>query len=233
MNRKIKLLVVSLFSLALMLTSCHFAENPAHHNDLTSKTNNGPIEITDEIREKFFDLAREQRWDFLPYFGEGAAPTDLADYMNWVMIQAQVWAGFDEPNRELTPTKLSGDYVQDLIKRHFAIEVTLPTDEDYVDRFAFDGSDFIVQVGGWANPPYCEIVDLVVQQVNEQKIYTAKLLDYQPMDGSLSDIPRETIISAASDKSDICAFRWYEIKFYLDSTTDDIVFLSVTGGDLL
>ena len=53
------------------------------------------------------------------------------------------------------------------------------------------------------------------------------------MDGSLSDIPRETIISAASDKSDICAFRWYEIKFYLDSTTDDIVFLSVTGGDLL
>ena len=55
MNRKIKLLVVSLFSLALMLTSCHFAENPAHHNDLTSKTNNGPIEITDEIREKFLD----------------------------------------------------------------------------------------------------------------------------------------------------------------------------------
>lgn len=190
----------------------------------------GSIEITDEIRGKFFDLARAQRWDFLPLFNVGETPTEVSDYINWIMCQAQVWAGFDEPDKDLTPEELSKEYVEEIISRHFNIDVPMPMTACNVDGFEFDGDKFMVWVGGWANLPDYELTDLSVDNINGIDVYTAKLLQYNNH-GGLTETDRNTIIQGNADKSDVYVFRWREIQFYINESNNEIVFISVNGGN--
>lgn len=191
----------------------------------------GEIAITDEIRGQFYDIAREQRWDFMPWFEAGETPQKLEAYLNWVMIQAQVWESFENPDREKTPAKLSRDYVSDLIKRHFDVYVPTPAEPCVIDRFNFDGNDFAVQVGGWANYPDYEVTELAVEDVDGKDVYTAKLLQYTWADGHLDELPREAIVTADGDKSELKAFRWLEVQFYINEADNEIVFLAIDGGN--
>lgn len=240
--------LISILAVVLLAAGCQSADNT--HSNTNNKPDNtthevveheqkteqeqvvyGSIEITDEIRGEFFDLAREQRWDFLPWFKLGEPPTDLDDYIDWVMIQAQVWAGYDNPDRELTPSTLSKEYVSELISKRFNVDVPMPVSAGSVDRFAFDGNNFTVQIGGWANLPAYELTELSVDNLNDQDVYTAKLLQYNHVEG-LTEIERDTIISGNADKSNVYAFCWLEVQFYVNGTSNEIVFLSVNGGTL-
>lgn len=225
-------IIMAALALLLLTFGCGKAnEQTAKPLFVTEPVVYGQIEITDEIRGEICDLARKQRWDFLPWFDLGETPTDGVAYFRWAQCQAQVWAGFDDIDWELTPKTLSKEYLRDLIRKHFAVDVEMPSEPGYVnDDVSFDGENIIVQVGGWANPPDYELVDFSVEELDGKAIYMAGLLEYRHIDGRLAPIERDTLVLSDADKSGIVPFRWQKVQFYVNEDDNEIVFVSCVGG---
>ena len=82
------------------------------------------IELTPEIKEQFFDLAQQERWDFLPYID--LKSQDMSDYIYMVIAQSLVWQDYYNIDHEKTPEKLSTEYVDAFLSERFGQPIPHP-----------------------------------------------------------------------------------------------------------
>lgn len=186
--------------------------------------NQKAIELTPEIKGLFFDLAQVERWDFLPAFGfDGSEPpTEMSDYIYLVIAQSLVWENYYCIDHELTPEKLSTEYVDAFIAARFSLPVPHPepsvvNETVEYKSLAFDGEYYSSPYAEWAYPPLYGLSMLTVDNSNPNTtVYEASLLYYAAADGSI-DIPdnaREIICSLDEDKPGLIATSQLRVRFY-------------------
>ncbi len=181
-----------------------------------------------EIRGFYYDLAQDMRWDFLPHFTGGEAPTAVEDYIYLVLADALVWSDLYNIDHENTPETLSAAYVNDYILTHFGTTVPQP-EAGPVVKVDFDGESYTCPVGSWKYPPHYALDYLVVQNLNGELVYTAGLTEYTDAGSAPRDDWREMIVSDAMDTAAVSVNSHIEVKFTLDEN-GAIVYRAVRDG---
>ncbi len=187
--------------------------------------NQKALELTPEIKGLFFDLAQQERWDFLPAFGfDGSElPTEMSDYIYLVIAQSLVWEDYYNIDHELTPEKLSTEYVNAFLSARFSLPVPHPEPGEEFDSnpaykgLDFDGEYYTSPYAEWAYPPLYGLSLLIVDDSNPNTtIYDARLLGYTTDDGDI-EIPenaREIICSMDEAKPGLVATSQLHVRFY-------------------
>ena len=158
------------------------------------------IELTPEIKEQFFDLAQQERWDFLPYID--LKSQDMSDYIYMVIAQSLVWQDYYNIDHEKTPEKLSTEYVDAFLSERFGQPIPHPEPgEDFnsnVDYkgLAFDGEYYSSEYAEWSYPPLYGLSLLQIDYSNpDTTVYEASFLSYrlENQEDSMPENAREII----------------------------------------
>lgn len=182
-------------------------------------TNQKAIELTPEIKGLFFDLAQQERWDFLPVFGiDGAErPNEMSDYIYLVIAQSLVWQDYYNIDHELTPEKLSTEYVDAFLSARFGQPIPHPAPNTIRDGgykgIDFDG-EYYTSGTEWSYPPLYGLSLLIIDDSNPHTtVYDARFLGYSPND-SVPDNAREIICSLDEAKPGFTATYQLHVRFY-------------------
>ncbi len=72
------------------------------------------LPVTSDMNTYFFDLAREYRFDYIPFFEEGKAPVDSPEYLYFAFaINLENWG--DQKGT------MSREYIDDVVLEHFGV----------------------------------------------------------------------------------------------------------------
>lgn len=208
------------------------------------------IEVTPELREYYFGLARTQAWFYLPEFDEGELPVYPIDY--WYLLVLDGAIGWDEngyyviesPWREVDENTLEGygtpgmpiiaqtDF-DEWVRVHFG-DVALVHRVDQGKYYDFDGEDYYGCAEGSFPVMYYGLAELRAENVDGRLVYTATLNDYynavytaEWTDGEAARL----IIDGQTQ--DWVVGAQLEVKYYLDEQTSEPFYLQVHCHSLL
>lgn len=182
-------------------------------------------ELTQELKEQFFDLAEQERWDFLPKFGYGGVelPENMSDYIYLITAQSLVWQDHYNIDHELTPEKFSTDYVDNYMQTRFGFTPAHPEPGEEFDSnpdykgIEFDG-EYYSSNAEWGYPPLYGLAQLLLEENEGHIEYEAILLYYSSADGDIG-IPenaKEIICSMSEDKPGLTPTSSLHLRFYFD-----------------
>lgn len=179
-------------------------------------------ELSQELKEQFFDLAQQERWDFLPEFGYGGVelPENMSDYIYLVMAQSLVWQDYYNVD---TPEKLSTEYVDAFLTARFGQSFPHPEPgEDFDSNRNYKGIEFDGEYYSsnteWRYPPLYGLAQLLLEENEGHIEYEAILLYYSSADGGIG-IPenaKEIICSMSEDKPGLTPTSSLHLRFYFD-----------------
>ena len=197
------------------------------------------IELTPEIKEQFFDLAQQERWDFLPNIDLAGSELsqDMSDYIYLVIAQSLVWQDYYNIDREKTPEKLSTEYVDAFLSERFGQPIPHPEPGEDFDSnvdykgLAFDGEYYSNEYAEWAYPSLYGLSLLQIDDSNpDTTIYEVSLLGYR-LENQEDDMPenaREIICSMDEAKPGFEVNSQIHVRFYFNENGVP-VYLSATN----
>ena len=130
------------------------------------------VEITPDLRAAFFDLAQQDRLDFMPakdYEADQAlnekpiSIEELDDYLYWVLAQAIIWESYGNIDHEQTPEKLSAAYVHDFLQTRCGLDTPTPK-PGHIFKLDFDGEYYYYPATSWAEAPVWELANLTLER---------------------------------------------------------------------
>jgi len=72
------------------------------------------VQFSADLPGYFFDYAMQYRFDYIPVFEEGAAPTESPEYLLWAFaINLDNWG--DQKG------KMTAEYVEEMVEKHFGV----------------------------------------------------------------------------------------------------------------
>ena len=196
------------------------------------------VEITPDLRAAFFDLAQQDRLDFMPAKDHKAGQEvteepisieDLGDYLYWVLAQAIVWESYGNIDHEQTPEKLSAADVHDFLQTHCGIDTPTP-EAGSIAEIDFDGEYYYYPSTSWAEAPVWKLGNLTLENVNGQIIYCASISEYNNTGDSIEYPPDNTweIIANAQEMPEPFKITAeYEI-FFTFNEDNEIIYLGKT-----
>lgn len=183
----------------------------------------------DAVRERYFDLAADMRWDMLPQFDFDAPPQDVVDYIYLILADNIVWSDQYNIDHEKTPELISAGAVHDYILTHFGEDVEQP-EAGNIARVDFDGENYMYPATSWANPPLYYLDSLTVNGVSDSEgesiVYTAVLTKYQELGSSQRSDLRESVINGQAEWAGLAAGEELTVRFGL-SDDGEIVYRAV------
>ena len=168
--------VVSLIIVAGLLIAIFIPKNEVEENFVLP-------EIAD-VNTYFFDLSREYRFDYVPFFKEGNAPVDSPEYLYFAFaINLDNWG--DEKGT------MSRKYVDDVVLEHFAV----PSLNHLSMRKAwdFDGEKYTAYPEGIAEAPLYRPTEYTTYTKNGIQYHQVTLECYASDDGY---IPTEEAVNS-------------------------------------
>ncbi len=196
------------------------------------------VEITPDLRAAFFDLAQQDRLDFMPAKDHKAGQEvteepisieDLGDYLYWVLAQAIVWESYGNIDHEQTPEKLSAADVHDFLQTRCGIDTPTP-EAGSIAGIDFDGEYYYYPATSWAEAPVWELANLTLENTAGQIIYCADMLAYNNTGDSIEYPPdnvREIIANAQEMPEPFTVTNEYDIYFTF-SEKGEIIYLGKT-----
>lgn len=196
------------------------------------------VEITPDLRAAFFDLAQQDRLDFMPAKDHKAGQEvteepisieDLGDYLYWVLAQAIVWESYGNIDHEQTPEKLSAADVHDFLQTHCGIDTPTP-EAGSIAEIDFDGEYYYYPSTSWAEAPVWKLGNLTLENVNGQIIYCASVSEYNNTGDSIEYPPDnawEIIANAQEMPEPFKITAEYEI-FFTFNEDNEIIYLGKT-----
>ncbi len=152
------------------------------------------IEVTPELREHYFKVARLEDWFHMPSFAAGEQPTHPLDY--WIMILQEGAVGWDETYGWTivdSPWELLNDpsmYLYNgmpvvpvdefdaFVRTHFG-DVTVAHEVCEGKYYAFDGENYYSSTYEGTPPGHYGLSRLQVELVDGRPVYTASVNQYQ------------------------------------------------------
>lgn len=196
------------------------------------------VEITPDLRAAFFDLAQQDRLDFMPAkdYKAGQEVTEepisieeLDDYLYWVLAQAIIWESYGNIDHEQTPEKLSAAYVHDFLQTRCGLDTPTPK-PGHIFKLDFDGEYYYYPATSWAEAPVWELANLTLENTAGQIIYCADMLAYNNTGDSIEYPPdnvREIIANAQEMPEPFTVTNEYDIYFTF-SEKGEIIYLGKT-----
>lgn len=207
-------------SLALVLSAC---AKPAPSGDGAANTppSSQTPAIGDEgtLRGEYFDFAEKNRLDYIPFFAEGSAPTDSAEYLFYAFaVNLYNW-GEDKGT-------MTRDYVDKVIHDHF--EAGEIVHASMSKAWDYDGQKYTAVPQGINDEPLCVLKSADSAAENGRTVYTVTLdfctTEEYPLDTEQRRKIRADII--AGDFSALTAVTTEFFRYYTDETSGEPVFLS-------
>jgi len=150
---------------------------------VTGVTFQEPIERS--MSSWFFDLAIANRFDYVPEFTEGYAPSESPEYLYYAFIL------FDLKEWKAGHDFLTVEYVEDVITSHFQVKKVIH--QSSRKDWHFDGKVYTVQPGSFNTEPIYrlkkidtykqdgkKIYDVVAEQFNFDEFSYMFIYDYEP-----------------------------------------------------
>ena len=192
------------------------------------------VVITDELRQQYFELAQAMRWDFLPNFEAGSAPTKVEDYLYLVYAQQLEWEDYYTLKND-GDMSISAEYVSDYVRRHFGVEVEHPQAGENVGHFSFDGEKYTLAPQSWKELPFFQLESVGVSKENGKTIYCVEMREYLPdenWDGESNCVgdnmtPRDWVLSGKAEQSGMQKGNLKVVWYSVDAETGDLVFEAV------
>lgn len=125
-------------------------------------------EITALLQTYFYDFGQKWRLDYIPYFEEGQAPTESADYLMWAFaINLDGWG---------EPLAMSKDYVHDAVLQNFGVYDVSHT--PLRKTWDFDGEKYVPSAPwAYAELPIYLLTDFSVSEGEYGVVYTVELTE--------------------------------------------------------
>lgn len=196
------------------------------------------VKITPDLRTAFFDLAQQNRLDFMPakdyevgqeVTEEPISIEDFDDYLYWVLAQAIIWESYGNIDHEQTPEKLSAAYVHNFLQTHCGIDTPTP-EAGSIAKIDFDGEYYYYPSTSWAEAPIWELDNLTLENVNGQIFYCASVFEYNNTGDSIEYPPDnawEIIANAQEMPEPFNITAKYEI-FFTFNDNNKIIYLGKT-----
>ena len=126
-----------------------------------------------QSRGYYFDFARRWRLDYMPYFAEGEAPRESAEYLMWCFaVNLDGWSDEEKGT-------MSRDYVEQTILSHFPAAPLSHT--PLRKTWNFDGEAYTAVAGGMNEPPACYLTAWRCRLSDQDvQIYEIELAVYEP-----------------------------------------------------
>lgn len=144
MTKRLILYTIALVLLTFCIASCSETQTPitASTEEQTIAQTNDDVKITDDLRERYFDLSRKLRFDRLPEFERGVKP--LFTEMKWYLFHFEdsKYVDSDSENKSY----ISGKDFEKLTSRYFDTSYNL-SDSDKV----------FFEFGEYVGPPFMEL----------------------------------------------------------------------------
>lgn len=154
--------------------SCHDGENTfvSYTFNVVTKeiTDIKKVDQTEKNqRANFFDLAIENRIDYVPGFTEGNAPVESPEYLYYAYLLNP------EKSEDFKMTK---KYVDKFITSHFEVDQVIH--KPFKREWDFDGKIYtgIRMTEGYNTEPICELKDLNTYTENGRKIYDVTFVQH-------------------------------------------------------
>lgn len=201
-----KILLCLYLIIAMLLSAC---SGPAPYNEVQT------------LRGEYFDFAVKYRLDYIPFFSEGNAPADSAEYLYYAFaINLENW-GEDKG-------AMTREYVEQVIHSHFIVgEINhkpLPRGWDY------DGEKYTAVPTSIRDEPVYVLKNIDTAFENGHTVYEVEM-DYcstrqYPLDAEQRREIRAAIM--AGDYSELTILQTEFFRYYTDETTMEPIFLSHT-----
>jgi hypothetical protein len=173
------------------------------------------------LRKEYFEFAIENRLDYVPLFEEGEAPTQSEEYLYYAfIINLDNW-GDDKGI-------MTKDYVEQVIRTHF--EVDSVTHGPMERGWDYDGEKYIAHPSGVNEEPIY-VLKTYDTYIKDQRTIFEITMDECSFGGVIpnpEDIHNIKKSIASGDISALTTLRTERFRYYLDTTTDAVVFISHT-----
>ncbi len=173
------------------------------------------------LLREYFEFAIENRLDYVPLFEEGEEPTQSEEYLNYAfIINLDNWG--DEKGI------MTKDYVEQVIQTHF--EVDSVTHGPMERNWDYDGEKYIAHPAGVNEEPIYVLKTYGTYTKDRRTIFDISM-DQCSFGGAIptsEDMHNIKNSIASGDLSALRTLRTERFQYYLDPTTDEVVFISHT-----
>lgn len=148
------------------------------------------ITITPELREKYFDLAWNNRFDFIPDFPLNAPPSVARTYLEYAWLLCRM----DDALIGGENGGFTTYYLDQFVFNHFKVKDIDHSPSNIGKGWDFDGKVYSPLPGSWKLATYCEVVALNERKdaENNRIIYDVFLDEYllneHELPGAVSDL---------------------------------------------
>jgi len=178
-------------------------------------------DLDKSLRGEYFDFAVHNRLDYLPFFEEGKAPTDIGEYLLYSFAIKPDHQGDDK-------SEMTRDYVEKVIRDRFKVEDISGASIIINSRWDYNGMEYTAVPASLNDIPIYVLKNIDSAVENNRTVY-AVTMDYclteeYPLNAELWQKIRTTAV--AGDYSALTVVRTESFRYYVDETTGEPVFLS-------
>lgn len=182
----------------------------------------GEAETPNEIlalRAEYLQFGIENRLDYVPFFTEGHAPTDSAEYLFFAFaVNLDNW-GEDKG-------VMTREYVDRVIRTHFTVEEI--KHGPMWKGWDYDGEKYTAVPQGIKEKPIYVLQKFATYTENGRTVFDITMDECRFKEGipADEDMARIRASIASGDLSDLIVGQTESFRYYLDQTTGAVVFLS-------
>ena len=218
-NKSYKILSITLSFVALIaiIIAVYFVIQNQKQASSSVLTSGGAPTNINSLKQYYFDFARKNRFDYVPYFSEGSAPTESPEYLFYAFtINLDNW-GKDKGI-------MTKKYVDDVVFAHFGVAGLshLPMRKCW----NFDGEKYTAIPQSISELPIYALKQYSTYEENGFQTYDLTLNSCSFASGLIptnEDIKQARSKIAANNLSGLTVIKTEKIKYYI--TSDGPVYL--------
>lgn len=173
------------------------------------------------LRGEYFDFAVHNRLDYVPFFEEGNAPTDIGEYLFYAFA-------INPDNQGNGKDAMTRDYVEKVICDRFEAGDISGASMIINSRWDYNGMEYTAVPASINDKPIYVLKSIDSAVENDRTVYTVTMDYCATKEYSLNAGQWQEIRTAvvAGDYSALTVVRTESFRYYVDETTGEPVFLS-------